>query len=67
LALALVGFNLGVEVGQMAIVVAFVPIAFALRRTLFYRHGVLTFGSIVVALVAGYWFVQRAFDFQGPF
>lgn len=67
LALALVGFNLGVEVGQMAIVVAFVPIAFALRRTLFYRHGVLTFGSILVALVAGYWFVQRAFDFQGPF
>jgi hypothetical protein len=67
LALALVGFNLGVEVGQMAIVVAFVPIAFALRRTLFYRHGVLTFGSILVALIAGYWFVQRAFDFQGPF
>jgi hypothetical protein len=67
LALALVGFNLGVEVGQMAIVVAFVPIAFALRRTLFYRHGVLTFGSILVALVAGYWFAQRAFDFQGPF
>jgi hypothetical protein len=67
LALALVGFNLGVEVGQMAIVVAFVPLAFALRRTLFYRHGVLTFGSILVALVAGYWFVQRAFDFQGPF
>jgi hypothetical protein len=67
LALALVGFNLGVEVGQMAIVVAFVPVAFALRRTLFYRHGVLTFGSILVALVAAYWFVQRAFDFQGPF
>jgi hypothetical protein len=67
LALALVGFNLGVEVGQMAIVVAFVPVAFALRRTLFYRHGVLTFGSILVALVAGYWFVQRAFDVQGPF
>jgi hypothetical protein len=67
LALALVGFNLGVEVGQMAIVVAFVPVAFALRRTTFYRHGVLTFGSLLVALIAAYWFVQRAFDFQGPF
>jgi hypothetical protein len=67
LVLALVGFNLGVEVGQMAIVVVFVPIAFALRRTKFYRHGVLTFGSIAVAIVAGYWFIQRAFDFQGPF
>jgi hypothetical protein len=68
LALALVGFNLGVEVGQMAIVVAFVPVAFALRKTKFYRKGLLTFGSIVVAIIAGWWFVQRAFDIQGgPF
>jgi hypothetical protein len=68
LALALVGFNLGVEVGQMAIVVAFVPVAFALRKTKFYRKGLLTFGSVVVAIIAGWWFVQRAFDIQGgPF
>lgn len=67
LALALVGFNLGVELGQLAIVVAFVPVAFWLRRTRFYRVGVLTFGSIAVAIVAAYWFVQRAFDVAGPF
>jgi len=66
LAVALVGFNLGVELGQVAIVALFVPIAFALRRTAFYRHGVLTFGSILVALIAAYWFVQRAFDVEGP-
>ena len=35
LALALVGFNLGVEVGQLAIVAVFLPLAFALRRTAF--------------------------------
>jgi len=68
LVLALVGFNLGVEVGQMAIVVAFVPIAFALRRTAFYRRGVLTVGSILISLIALWWFIQRAFDIQGgPF
>ena len=67
LVLALVGFNVGVELGQMAIVVAFVPLAFWLRTTRFYREGVLTFGSILVALVAGWWFVQRAFDIQSPF
>jgi hypothetical protein len=67
LVLALVGFNLGVEVGQMAIVVAFVPIAFGLRTTEFYRRGVITVGSILVAIVAGWWFVQRAFDIQSPF
>jgi hypothetical protein len=60
--LALVGFNLGVEVGQMAIVVAFVPLAFWLRTTLFYRRGVLTVGSVLVAITAGRWFVQRLFD-----
>ena len=62
LVLALVGFNVGVEIGQLAIVVAFVPLAFALRRTRFYRVGILTFGSIGVAAIATWWFVQRAFD-----
>ena len=64
LVLALVGFNLGVEVGQMAIVLAFVPIAFGLRKTQFYRRGVLTVGSSLIALIALWWFVQRAFDIQ---
>jgi hypothetical protein len=68
LVLALVGFNLGVEVGQLAIVAAFLPIAFLLRGTGFYRRGVLTFGSALIALIALWWFVQRAFDIQGgPF
>ncbi|HWP11492.1 MAG TPA: HupE/UreJ family protein [Ramlibacter sp.] len=62
LVLALVGFNVGVEVGQMAIVMAFVPLAFWLRTTRFYRSGVLIVGSVMVALIAGWWFVQRAFD-----
>jgi hypothetical protein len=62
LALALVGFNVGVELGQLAIVAAFLPVAFLLRATPFYRIGVLRFGSLAVALLAGWWFVQRAFD-----
>jgi hypothetical protein len=67
LALALVGFNLGVEIGQMAIVTAFVPLAFWLRTTVFYRRWFMPIGSIIIAIVALYWFIQRAFDFQGPF
>lgn len=62
LALALVGFNVGVELGQLAIVAAFLPVAFALRGTAFYRVGVLRLGSLAVALLAGWWLVQRAFD-----
>ena len=62
LVLALVGFNVGVEIGQLAIVAVFLPVAFALRSTVFYRVGVLKLGSILVALLAAWWFVQRAFD-----
>jgi hypothetical protein len=62
LALALLGFNLGVECGQLAIVAAFLPLAFALRRGWFYRRAVLTGGSLVIAVVAGVWFIERAFN-----
>ena len=38
LAVALVGFNAGVEVGQLAIVLVFIPVAFGARATRFYRR-----------------------------
>ena len=62
LAVALVGFNLGVEVGQIAIVAAFLPLAYLLRGTWLYRRVVLTGGSGAIAAVAALWFVERAFD-----
>lgn len=64
LVLALVGFNLGVEAGQLAIVAAFLPLAFALRRSGFYRHVLLLGGSLATALLAALWFAERAFDLQ---
>ena len=64
LAVALVGFNLGVECGQLAIVAIFLPLAFALRRSAFYRRAVFVFGSLVIALIAGTWFAERAFNFK---
>ncbi|MDB5860539.1 MAG: hypothetical protein JWQ76_4228 [Ramlibacter sp.] len=62
LALALVGFNLGVEIGQLAIVAAFLPAAYLLRATPFYRVGVLRLGSLAVAVLASWWLIQRAFN-----
>ena len=62
LVLALVGFNAGVEVGQLTIVAVFLPLAFWLRATRFYRVGVLIGGSLLVALLASWWLVQRMFD-----
>lgn len=64
LALALVGFNLGVEAGQLAIVAVFLPLAFLLRQTLFYRRAVLLAGSFVIAILAAIWFAERALDFK---
>ena len=62
LAVSLVGFNLGVELGQLAVVAVFLPLAFVLRHTPFYQRGVLLVGSWAALLVALAWFVERAFD-----
>jgi hypothetical protein len=64
LVLALVGFNVGVELGQLAIVVAFLPLAWALRRTAFYRRWVMVGGSLVIAALAAVWLVERAFALE---
>ena len=62
LALSLASFNVGVELGQLAIVAMFLPVAFALRATAGYRRFVLRGGSIAVALIGAAWFIERAFD-----
>jgi hypothetical protein len=64
LLLALVGFNIGVEIGQLAIVAVFLPIAYVLRRTAFYRRGVLVGGSLLIAAIAALWFAERAFNLE---
>ena len=64
LALALVGFNVGVEIGQLAIVALFVPLAYQFRQTATYRTVVLRGGSIAVIMVAAIWMIERMFDFK---
>lgn len=59
LAVALGGFNLGVELGQLAIVAAFFPLAWWLRMTGFYRVVVVAGGSLVIAAVGILWVLQR--------
>jgi hypothetical protein len=64
LVISLLGFNAGVEVGQMAIVAAFLPVAYVLRNTRFYLRGVFVVGSWLTMLVAFVWLVERAFDLK---
>ena len=64
LVLSLLGFNAGVEVGQVAIVAGFLPVAFLLRNTRFYVRDVFGLGSWLAMLVALVWLVERAFDLK---
>jgi len=63
LSLALAGFNVGVEIGQLTVVLAVVPLIYAFRAARFYRPGILVGGSSAIALVACFWFVGRVFGF----
>ena len=63
LALSLAGFNVGVELGQLAIVAVFLPLAYLARKTWFYKQ-LMTTGSAMIALIAAVWLFERAFDMK---
>jgi ABC-type polysaccharide/polyol phosphate export permease len=52
LAWSLAGFNIGVELGQLAIVAAFLPLAYMLRHTGLYRQVIFTGGSWAAMVLA---------------
>jgi HupE / UreJ protein len=58
----LLGFNLGVEIGQLALVIVFLPIAYKLSRYPLYKPVVLKSCSIGIAGMACIWLMERAFD-----
>jgi len=64
LAVTLFGFNLGVELGQLAVVAVFLPLPFGLRGMLFYQRFVLRAGSTAICAVATAWLAERLFDFK---
>lgn len=66
LATGLAAFNIGVELGQVAIVIVLFPVLFVLRRWRFYPFLALKLGSIALIAIALFWFVERTFDLLGP-
>ena len=65
LALSVFGFNLGVEIGQLAIIALVFPVLYLLRKTSLYPK-IRVFGSILLILFSLYWFIERAFDVDFP-
>lgn len=62
LAVPLLGFNLGVEMGQLVVVALLLPLACLLRAAPAYRCGVVRGGSGAIACIALVWMAERSFD-----
>ncbi len=60
----LLAFNLGVEVGQIAIVAALVPVLFAIRGQRYYVPLVLKSGSVLIGSLAILWLAERTLDIE---
>jgi hypothetical protein len=57
---ALLSFNIGVELGQLAVVACLLPILFLMRDAKAYTRVALPAGSLVIAVIGVLWLVQRA-------
>lgn len=55
----LAGFNIGVEVAQLAIVAALLPVIYLARGTRWYAGGVLPLGSCALGAAGVVWLLQR--------
>lgn len=63
---ALLGFNIGVELGQIVIILVVFPLLFLLRKTRLYEQLVLKVGAILLIIVSLYWFIERGFLIDLP-
>jgi hypothetical protein len=59
---ALIGFNVGVELGQLAVIAAaYLTVRLWFGRHPKYRGRVAIPASVTIAMIGGYWFVERVF------
>ena len=59
---ALLGFNLGVELGQLILVLLLFPLAYVLRASKLYQVPILYGTAAFTLILASVWLVERAFD-----
>ena len=57
--LSLLGFNLGVEAGQLIIVLILLPVAYIMRATALYQTWIFKGGSLASIFIASFWTIQR--------
>ena len=61
LTLSLLGFNIGVEVGQLVIIAVIFPVLYFFRKHKFYPQ-LLVYMSVLLIIISLYWCVERVFD-----
>jgi len=61
LMVGLLGFNVGVELGQLAVITLALAATFWIKDPAVYRKLVVVPGSILIALMGLWWFVERTF------
>ena len=57
--MSILAFNLGVEIGQLSILLVALPVLMALRKTTWYVKWLMPAGSIGIAIVALKWSIER--------
>lgn len=62
--LSLLGFNVGVEIGQLAIVSLVLPLIWHCSQRHFYAPVVLKSGSAGITAIALFWLIERSLDVQ---
>lgn len=60
--LSLLAFNVGIELGQLAIVAVVFPILYLIRKQRFYSHAALKAGALLLGAVSLYWLIERVFN-----
>jgi hypothetical protein len=60
MALSLFGFNLGVEIGQVAVILVIFPVLYMIRNYAFFPRIILRFGAVVLIALSTFWFLERA-------
>lgn len=64
LALSLFGFNVGVEIGQLVLVLMLVPLVYLVRDTRLYPRLGMTTASALIALFSSGWLIERSLDLR---
>lgn len=65
LSLSLLGFNIGVEIGQVVIIALIFPFLFLMRKLKLYPKFMVIM-SVFLIVVSAYWMIERLFDVDFP-